>query len=149
MTSPDTPTTTRTRLMWIMAGLAVIAAGSVFMRLYQPPRLYDQYLPPMRSFLAAAIQADSAALVSLGASARAVNWGLQAGREQPRALRELASGLGASWGGPTKRPAGDSILVLFRGRRDGICYARPMMVSFAGPPSHAQVLEVTADCLAP
>lgn len=133
-------------------GLAVIAfaaAGWVLVHLYQRPRLYDQYLPSMRSFLVAAIERDSAALVATGASSRAINWGLRAGRDKPGALRELASGLGANWGGPTRRPPGDSQLVLFRGPRNGICYSTPILVTFSGPPSRAHVLDVTAGCITP
>lgn len=149
MTSASGPVGGNTRLILAIAVIAVVGASSVLVRLYQPPRLYDQYLPPMHRFLAAAIERDSAALSATGASARAITWGLRAGRDNPRALRELAGGLGTSQGGPTRRPGGDSIVVLFRGPRDGICYRDPILVTFAGPPSNARVLEVRADCLAP
>ncbi len=147
MTSADATTVGRRRLIWAAAAVVVAAAGLVLVQLYQRPRLYDQYLPPMHSFLSAVIGADSAALVATGAASQAVNWGVQAGRENPGAIRELASGLGATWGGPTRRPTGDSIVVLFRGPRDGICYSEPILVTFVGPPSDARVQSVSADCL--
>jgi hypothetical protein len=147
MPSTIPPSTSIRRLIWALGVLAVVAAGLVLVRLYQPPRLYDQYLPPMRSFLSAAIALDSTALVATGASAGAITWGLRAGRDRPGALRELASGLGASWGGPPRRPPGNSLVVLFRGPRDGVCYTRPLTVTFAGAPSAAHVLSVAADCL--
>ena len=147
MTSP-TPVGRNKRLAWAVGAIVVAGAGWVLVQLYQPPRLYDQYLPPMRRFLSAAIRRDSTALAATGASSGAVNWALQVEREKPGALRELAE-LGTSWGGPARRPAGDSILVLFRGPRDGLCYHSPILVTFAGPPPDARVLNVAADCIAP
>jgi hypothetical protein len=149
MTSVETPAVRGKRLAWVLGAIGLGTAGFVLVGLYQPARLYDQYLPPMRTFLAAALAKDSTALVATGASARAVKWGLQAGRADARALQELATGLGASWGGPARQPPGDSILVLFRGPRNGTCYDKPVLVAFAGPPSAARVLTVTADCLNP
>lgn len=142
MTSPK-----GARLIWMIGVVAATAGGWVFLRLYQSPRLYDQYLKPMHSFLSAALEGDSTALVGTGASIRAINWGLNVRRENPRALGELNRGLGASWGGPTRRPIGDSLLVLFRGPRNGVCYSTPILVTFAGPPSSARVLNVSAGCL--
>jgi hypothetical protein len=147
MTSAHEPTIRGKRLIWVIGLVAAAAGGWVFLRLYQSPRLYDQYLKPMHSFLSAALAGDSTALVGTGASMQAIDWGLRVRRENPRALGELNRGLGASWGGPTRRPIGDSLLVLFRGPRNGVCYATPILVTFAGPPSTARVLTVTAECL--
>jgi hypothetical protein len=148
MTSPTPAVIKSKRLVWAVGAIAVAGASWVLVQLYQPPRLYDQYLPPMRRFLTAVIEGDSAALAAAGASSRAVNWALQVEREKPGTLRELAA-LGTSWGGPARRPAGDSILVLFRGPKDGICSNSPILVTFAGPPSDAHVLHVAAECITP
>ena len=129
----------------VLAGGFLLLLGVMgwrLLHLYSVGRPYDPLLPPTRNFLTMALARDSNALVRTGASASAVQWALETGRENPMVLRDLLRDLSVSAG----RRTGEEIFVIFHGTSRGICLNRPLSVTFAGAIPDARIQTISTDC---
>ena len=112
----------------VLAGGFLLLLGVMgwrLLHLYSVGRPYDPLLSPTRNFLTMALARDSSGLVRTGASASAVQWALETGRESPMVLRDLLRDLSVSAG----RRTGEEIFVIFHGTSRGICLNRPLSVT--------------------
>jgi hypothetical protein len=129
----------------VLAGSFLLLLGVLgwrLLHLYSVGRPYDALLPPTRDFLTMALAGDSSGLVRTGASASAVQWGLQTSRENPTVLSDLLRDLSVSGG----RRTGEEIFVLFHGTSRGICLNRPLAVTFTGSLAEARIQTISTDC---
>ena len=120
----------------VMLALGLLGLSSC--RPTDPRELFNRRA---KQFANAAVALDSSALQSLTASDAAVRWALDAARHQSPILSALRGYTYSSISGANA----DTTAVVFQGGGD--CSARPIIVSFAGPPAKSLVVRVESDCV--
>jgi hypothetical protein len=134
----------KTPLYLTVVAAALFGAAVLLLQPYTADFPGTAYARPARRFLRAAIRQDSLGLDRVSASAAAVEWALQVGRNHPDSL--------AAWAGPTHtfiakwRADTAEVLVYPAGEP---CSQVPIVLRFVGTGSRARVVQARSVCLKP
>ena len=122
-------------------GLAGLGAGALVWQPYSTDFPGTEYSKPIRGYIHAAAQRDSAGLARLSASPMAVTWGLTAGREHHGSLAHWERWMQASAG----QQRGDTAQVFVFS--DGtICQNAPIELQLVGRDGGARVVRANSSC---
>jgi hypothetical protein len=121
-------------------GLAAIA-GLLWTQPYSVFSGYRAYTEPARRFLQSALAGDSVGLERQAASAKPVQWALEAARQDPQALAVWARGLRPYSG----EQVGDTAMVVFQ-TSTRVCYLRPVTMVFIKGAEGPRVFSASSSC---
>src|SRR3954471_25052959 len=122
-------------------GLAALGFGTLVWQPYSADFPGTQYAKPIRRYIHAAVEHDSAGLARLSASSSAVSWGLTAGRAHAGSLAHWERGMQA-WSGQQR---GDTAQVFVFS--DGtMCQNAPIELQLVGRDGGARVLRASSSC---
>jgi hypothetical protein len=118
-----------------------LAVGWGLINRYSVAPQDQSYVEPAKRFLSAAVTADSVQLAKV-AVPQVIGWALETGRTKPILLSALLNGLRETeaW------QVGDSTVVLYSSNGFRSCSNPPLAITFAGPPSKARLVALSAGC---
>ena len=122
-------------------GLAGLALGALVWQPYSADFPRTPYAKPIRRYIHAAAQKDSAGLVRQSASRAAVIWGLAAGRAHGGSLARWERGMQARTG----QQRGDTAQV-FVYPVGSECENAPIVLQLVGSDGAARVLRASSSC---
>ena len=122
-------------------GLAGLGLGGLLWQPYSADFPGTQYAKPIRRYIRAAVQKDSAGLVRQSASPAAVTWGLAAGRAHGASLAQWERGMQARTG----QHRGDTAQV-FVYPIGNECENAPIVLQLVGDDGRARVIRASSSC---